>query len=431
MIYSLYFVNLQLFADAGDVVTTTTGYVNAYTGATVDPNPATNTMSPTMKTFYDTELLENARAKLVFNQLGKKQALPKNHGKTVEWRKFNTFAPSLEPLVEGVIPAGKQFGMTNITVAVDQHGDYTTISDVLEMHAVDPIILGATEEMGAAGGETADILTRNELLGGTNVQYADKIYNNTVTPVTSRAGLDGYCKLTPTEVNKAVTMLKKQKAQPFEGGKYVAVVHPSVAFDLRQCDEWIEAHKYAATTQIFNGEIGELHGCRFIETTNSPILKGEDLAAAGRNLTVASNASASATTISVSETLVAHEVKGRTISLGGHLYTVSDNTTNALTITPGLAANVSASAVIYPGEGLGDGGALYCVLFFGKDAFGVVDPAGMGMEMIIKARSEVGGPLEQFSTVGYKFETAAKILYEERMVRVECGSAYSAIDDAN
>ena len=208
-------------------------------------------------------------------------------------------------------------------------------------------------------------------------------------------------------------------------------MHPSVAFDLRQCDEWIEAHKYAATTQIFNGEIGELHGCRFIETTNAPILKGEDLAAAGRNLTVASNASASATTISVSETLVAHEVKDRQISLGGNLYTVSDNTTNALTITPGLRANVSASAVIYPGEGLGDGGALYCVLFFGKDAFGVVDPAGMGMEMIIKSRSEVGGPLEQFSTVGYKFETAAKILYEERMVRVECGSAYSAVDDAN
>jgi len=426
------FVNLQLFADSGSVVTTTTGYVNAYSGATVDPDPATNSMSPTMKTYYDTELLENARAKLVFQQLGKKQALPKNHGKTVEWRKFNTFAPSLIPLQEGVIPEGKQFGMTSINVAVDQHGDYTTISDVLEVHAVDPIILGATEEMGAAGGETADILTRNELLSGTNVIYADDIGNPaSITTPTSRAQLDADCILTPDIVNKAVTMLKKQKAPTFEGNKYVAVVHPSVAYDLRKSDEWNEAHKYAAVTQIFNGEIGELHGCRFIEATNAPILKPEDLAAAGRALTVASNASAAATSISVSETLVAHEVKGRTVNIGGVTYTVTDNTTNALTITPGLAANVSASAKITPAGGLGNGDALYCTLFFGKDAFGVVDPASMGMEMIIKARSEVGGPLEQFSTVGYKFETATKVLYEERMVRVESGSAYSAVDDAN
>jgi len=424
-------LNLQLFADAGDVVTTTTGYVNAYTGAAVTPNPATNTMSPTMKTYYDTELLENARSKLVFNQIGKKQALPRNHGKTVEWRKFNTFEPSLAPLTEGVIPAGKQFGMTNLTVAVDQHGDYTTISDVLEMHAVDPIILGATEEMGAAGGETADILTRNALLAGTNVIYADDISQTPVVTPTSRAGLNPSCILTPDIVNKAVTMLKKQKAQTYEGNKYVAVIHPSVAYDLRKSPEWNEAHKYDATVQIFNGEIGELHGCRFIETTNAPILKAEDLSAGARNLTLSANASAGATSLSVSQTLVASECVGRQISLAGNLYTVTANTTGALTITPGLVGAVSSGATIYPGEGLGDGNALYCTLFFGKDAFGVVDPAGMGMEMIIKSRSEVGGPLEQFSTVGYKFETAAAILYQERMVRVESGSAYSSVDDAN
>ena len=55
----------------------------------------------------------------------------------------------------------------------------------------------------------------------------------------------------------------------------------------------------------------------------------------------------------------------------------------------------------------------------------------MGMEMIIKDASQIGGPLNQFSTVGYKFETAAKILYQNRMVRVESCSAYSTVDEAN
>ena len=58
-------------------------------------------------------------------------------------------------------------------------------------------------------------------------------------------------------------------------------------------------------------------------------------------------------------------------------------------------------------------------------------PDGGTMEMIVKTKGEAGGPLEQFSTVGYKYEGAAKRLYEERMVRIESTSAYSATDPAN
>ena len=46
-------------------------------------------------------------------------------------------------------------------------------------------------------------------------------------------------------------------------GKYMAIIHPSVGYDLRQSEEWRDAHKYASPDEIFNGEIGELHGVRF------------------------------------------------------------------------------------------------------------------------------------------------------------------------
>ena len=51
--------------------------------------------------------------------------------------------------------------------------------------------------------------------------------------------------------------------------------------------------------------------------------------------------------------------------------------------------------------------------------------------MIIKNRGEIGGPLEQFSTIGYKFTTGTKVLHPERLLRVMSTSAYSAIDEAN
>lgn len=313
-----------------------------------DVNPINVTtqssMSPTMKTFYDTTLLENARESMVFTQFGKKQPM---HGNKVEWRKYNTFAKALTPLTEGVIPTGQTFGMTKIEGEITQHGDFTAVSDRLELESYDDVIFGATEEMGAAEGETYDTLTRNILVAGNSVRYCP----NGTTEVKSRDAITSACVLTPDVVNKAQTWLKKNKA-PKINGSYVALIHPSVAYDLRNSDEWKEYHKYNDVAPIFKGEIGELHGVRFVETNEAKVWKDGDV-------------------------------------------------------------------------------AVYATLFLGKDAFGILDPEGEGMEMIIKTKEQIGGPLNQFGTIGYKFCHGAKILYQERMLRVESGSSMGADDEAN
>ena len=76
-------MNLQLFADAGTLVNATGNYVNAYDGSTV-PFDASNTLAGELKTFYDTELLENARVEMFYAQFAKKQRLPARHGKSME-----------------------------------------------------------------------------------------------------------------------------------------------------------------------------------------------------------------------------------------------------------------------------------------------------------------------------------------------------------
>ncbi|MBP3577704.1 MAG: N4-gp56 family major capsid protein [Lachnospiraceae bacterium] len=300
-------------------------------------------LSPTMKSLYDTTLLENAREEMVFTQFGKKQPLK---GNKVEWRKFNTFAKALEPLQEGVIPTGKNFGMTKLEATTTQHGDYTAVSDRLELEAFDDVIFGAAEEMGAAEGETYDTLTRNILVAGNSVAYAGG--------KSSRAELTNEDVLTPFMVAQAATWLKKNRA-PLIDGSYVAIIHPSVAFDIRNTEDWKEVHKYADVKPIFNGEIGMLHKVRFVESNNAKIW-----------------------------------------------------------------ANAGAGGV-----------AVYASLFMGRDAFGILDPKGESMEMIIKTKGQIGGPLEQFSTIGYKFCHGAKILYQERMLRVESGSYFGSVDEEN
>lgn len=318
-------LNLQLFSADVDPINVTTQ----------------SSMSPTMKTFYDTTLLENAREAMIFTQFGKKQPMK---GNKVEWRKFETFDKALTPLTEGVIPTGQNLEMTSVEGTITQHGDFTAISDRLELESFDDVIFGATEEMGAAEGETYDTLTRNILVAGNSVAYCGG--------KDSRASITNADVLTPDMVNKAQTWLKKNKAPKIDGS-YVALIHPSVAYDLRNSDEWKEYHKYNDVAPIFKGEIGELHGVRFIETNEAKVWKE------------------------------------------------------------------------------GDGVAVYATLFLGKDAFGILDPEGEGMEMIIKTKEQIGGPLNQFGTVGYKFCHGAKILYQERMLRVESGSSLGDDDSAN
>ena len=343
-------INLQLFA-SGTLVNATTNYVNADTGATT-PFDGVNKLSATMKEYYDTELLENARSNLIFAQFGKKIPLPANRGRTIEWRKWNTL-PNAETLQEGVIPTGKMMGMSSLTASLLQYGMFVAITDILDLHAIDDVLLGATEELGASAGETLDKLIRNELQTNTNILFCD-----TVAPDGSTTEVDDYAEMsadnnrfTADMVNKAYTWLKKNKA-PTINGKYIGIIHPSVTYDLRSSTDWIDAHKYANPTEIYNGEIGELHGVRFVETTNAK---------------------------------------------------VTDKS----------------------------GKMVYTTIVMGKDAYGIVDPAGGGLEMIVKDRGEIGGPLEQYSTAGFKFEHACKVLYPERMVLVESCSEYSTKDTAN
>ena len=354
---------LQLFAEAGTVVNATNGFANAYTGSRENFDDG-HSFEGELKVYYDTELLENARTEMFYAQFAKRQVLPKNHGTVVEWRKINTFAPA-KRLEEGVIPTGQKFGMTVLTGSIDQYGTFVALSDKIQTRAYDPIVLSATEEMGASMAETQEVLIRDALLVNTNVLYCDNITLATgaVSGATPTACNLMECSntvmavLTPDTVARCVAIMKKNRV-PTIDGKYVAVIHPSVAYDLRKSKEWIEAHKYAATREIFNGEIGELHGCRFIENAFAPVLGGSYVNKAGS--------------------------------------------------------------------------MTYATYIFGRDAFGIIDPEEGAAEMIIKGKGEIGGPLEQFSTVGYKLETnGATILYPERMMRVMSCSTFSGTDEAN
>ena len=231
-------------------------------------------LSAEMKTFYDMTLIDEAQANLVHDQFGQKRPIPKGGGKTIEFRKFAPLAKAITPLTEGVTPDGKSLTVSTITATVSQYGDYITQSDVLELTALDNTILEATKLLGRQAGMTLDTVVRNVLQSGTNVTYCPKVAaDGTETAVTSRSGLDNTCQLTVKVVQQVVAKLRAQNA-PTISGKYVAIIHPYVAYDLMRDPEWIDAHKYAKPENLYEGEIGEIAGVRFVQTTEAKIYDG-------------------------------------------------------------------------------------------------------------------------------------------------------------
>ena len=216
-----------------------------------------------MKVFYSDYLIDNATPKLVHDQFGQKHPIPKNGGKTIEFRKYSPLPKLLTPLTEGVTPDGQSLTVTTIEATVAQYGGYVTLSDMLLMTAIDNNMVQATKLLGNQAGATLDTITREVLNGGTNVVYAGG--------VASRDAL-GDNKLTVDDIKKAVRALKNQNAEKI-GDSFVAIIHPDVTYDLTNDPTW-QAVKDYDPKDWYEGEIGKIAGVRFVETTEAKIFEG-------------------------------------------------------------------------------------------------------------------------------------------------------------
>ena len=200
-------------------------------------------------------------------------------------------------------------------------------------------------------------------------------------------------------------------------GDYVAIIHSNVAYDLMNDPEWQSVKDYNPK-DWYEGEIGRIFGCRFIETTEAKVFCGEDLSIEGGNLTIES---VSEKNVTVAET-ISEDIIGRKVIIGGNRFTVEAVSGKVITLDGAVSA--SAGDIVFPGEGGAEGIPVYSTLFIGADAYGVTEVEGGGLKTIIKQLGSAGSgdPLDQRATVGWKAVKTAAILSQPFMVRVETAS---------
>lgn len=306
-------------------------------------------LSDEMKTFYSDYLIDNAEPNLVHDQFGQKHPIPKNGGKNIEFRKYDPLATITDPLTEGVTPAGQKLEMGVVTATVKQYGGYVELSDMLIWTAIDNNMMIATELLGSQAGRTLDTITREVLVAGTVVQYAEgQVSARNALAYTDESD---NMNLTVKAIRMAVRSLRVQNAMPFEGGYFVAIIHPDCAYDLMSDSDWRKPHEYVDTEHLYKGEIGEVAGCRFVQTSQAK--KFVNSGASSRDV--------------------------------------------------------------------------YATLVLAKNAYGVTEISGGGLEFIAKQLGSGGtaDPLNQRATCGWKATKTAERLVEQYMVRIETTSTYN------
>jgi hypothetical protein len=294
-----------------------------------------------------------------------------------------------------------------------------TYTDVIDLTAIDDVVVQATKLLGNQAGMTVDTIDREVLNGGTNVVYAGGAASRTA--VTANLKVD--------DIKKAVRALKTQNADKI-GDSFVAIIHPDVTYDLTNDPTWQSVKDYDPK-DWYEGEIGKIAGVRFVETTEAKIFHGADLASNSRSLLVNGAVSASTSVTFDGGTVAAGALVGRKVLIGDVTAKVTANTTTTLTLDTAVTA--ADNAVIYPGEGGKEGQAIYSTLILGDNAYGITEIEGGGMEHIVKAKgsSGVADALNQRGSIGWKTMHVCERLVEQFMVRIESASTFSGEVTAN
>ena len=394
-------------------------------------------LSDEMKTYYSMRLINLAEPELIHDQFGQKHPIPKNSGKTIEFRKYDSLPKALVPLTEGVTPAGQKLSMGVIRATIKQYGGYIELSDILELTAIDNNLVQATRLLASQAGRTSDTITREVLAGGTNVVYAggakdrSELVGGDATEANNKY-------LSVDDIRKAVRALKVMNAQKING-YFAGIIHPDTAYDLMSDKKWVDVKTYSDPDGIYEGEIGKIEGVRFVETTEAKIFHAPDLViadgsnAAVRDLTVKSTSGKVITVTEALSTNQAAALTGREILVGNELMEVASAAAGAagaatITVKDSPATTPAASAVIYPGEGGAKGRDVYSTLIVGADAYGVTELEGGGLQHIVKQLGSSGtaDPLNQRATAGWKLTKVAERLVEQYMVRIESASTFES-----
>ena len=153
--------------------------------------------------YVQVELLKRAMPYLCLEKFGQSKSLPANKTMSMTFKRYNSLGLRTTALTEGVTPSSEKLTATDISATLSQYGGLVEITDIIQDTNEDPVLQEAIAVSGEQAAKTIETLRFNVLKACTNVFLANGVSARTsIVAVIDRA-----------TQRKIVRALQRQEAQ--------------------------------------------------------------------------------------------------------------------------------------------------------------------------------------------------------------------------
>lgn len=301
---------------------------------------------------YDRLTLERALALLVHAIPAQKKPIPQKNSKTITFTKYPSLPKGVE-LAPGVNPEPYQLSRTTKTGTLKWYGAYVQIDEEVNLTVQDPVLSETAELLGENAGETFDAMYAEAYQATTGVVWAEAGHT---TIATTAAGDTAEA----ADIIAMLLSLRNANAKPF-----FEMIRPSDGVSTKGVGAaYLGITTYSGASAVIGIVNAVTDGSlSFLPVAQYP--RPEDA------------------------------IEGEVGAIIGNLASIR--------------LVCSTAAKVYTGQGSG-AVDVYTMLLFGKNAVGISELSGYGMQNIVKPASQIGGPLEMYCTSGWKGAQCVTIL---------------------
>lgn len=217
-----------------------------------------------MPIYYSKLAIKHLMPKLRYHQLGEPRPLSKRSGKTMLWPRYATPTAGTA-LTEGTAPSAQSLSAVTISASLEQFGYVYALTDMVSMTAIDDEVETAVKRLSDHAAIDTETHIRNSIVDGAEI-IIDTPSAGTAVGAVSAVGsahnLDEYVVRKTSYVR-----LRRLNAEPFGDGYYRGIINPLAGEQLVSDTSWQTWYQYATPETVHKGEIGKIHGVRFLDST--------------------------------------------------------------------------------------------------------------------------------------------------------------------
>lgn len=222
--------------------------------------------------FYDSQLLNNLYPNLYLYQLAEKRTLPRGNGKIIHFKKYFKAGAGSGHVIPFAFTEGTAIGLSALSAAavsatVAGLGSAIGINDFVVMTVPDDVIKAAVFELSKGMALAIERNIRAVISASGTILPARNTATGSSSLITTTSTIKA------VDLMRAAGALRQGDARAWPDNYYAALVHPRVAFDIRNDTTanqgWANVNQFTESGQnrVYHGEVGQLYGCRVIESS--------------------------------------------------------------------------------------------------------------------------------------------------------------------